>query len=323
MEMFQRHRSGWLVLVLLPLTSVLTLVQVETSAPSYAQFVTQTSDPPRISTTWHMHSGSRTWSNVGNRTFTWSGTTSWSHVGNRTWASRTANQSWTSWGSRTWNRTYTGNWTFTQAANVTWSQYHTGNKSWTWNQQGNLTGHRRGVIPGLVTGWAHSNMTVTAKNLTQPILLNGTEGVRLRFIAINASSSGQMIRNVAINESVAQIEFDYNGSIQLTISSSVKPSLVFADGNLLSEAQSPVGLTPQSEAWVYDSSNQTLTVFADPTSVTLIYTPTATATTTPVPEYPTALYLTLIACLVTTILLTKNSRTHPRSVATKPLCEVK
>jgi hypothetical protein len=152
-------------------------------------------------------------------------------------------------------------------------------------------------------------MTVAARNLTQPILLNGTEGVRLGFIRINASSSGQIIRNVAFNESVAQIEFDYNGSIQLTISSSVKPSQVFADGNLLSEAQSPVGLTPQSEAWIYDPNNQVLTIFADPASVTLIYTPAATTIiTTPVPEYPTALGLVLIGCLIMTILLSKNPR---------------
>ena len=162
----------------------------------------------------------------------------------------------------------------------------------------------------MVHGWANSNMTVAAIALTKPVLMNGTQGVRLSLIDINASSNGQMIRNVAFNESIAQIEFDRNGTIQLTVNSSVEPSQVYADDSLLSQAQSVSGLTSQSEAWVYDANSHTVTIFADPASVTLIYTATATPITTPVPEYPVAFCLLLIGCLVITLLFAKNSRTR-------------
>lgn len=296
MRVFRRGRLAWLVVTLLVLTSALTLIQVETSTTSYAQFITQTSYPTGISPTWHMHTGNRTWTNVGNRTFTWPGNMTWGHVGNRTWGSHTINQTWTGIGNQTRSRTYTSNWTLTQPAN--------------------LTGRKRGGIPGLGSGWAHSNVTVAARNLTQPIFMNGTEGVRLGFIAINASSSGQFIRNVAYNESIAQIEFDGNGSIQVTVNSSAKPSMVFADGNLLSQAPSLVGLTPQSDAWFYDPNNQALTIFADPTSITLVYTPTATGVTTQVPEYPVTPYFALIGSLVITISLAAGkSKTRARKAS--------
>jgi len=291
---FQGKRSSWFVVALLLLTSSLMLAQVETSNPSYAQFVTQTGYPPGFSTTWHMHTG--TW-DKGNRTFTWKGNVTWSHSGTWTWGFWTVNQTWTNGGNHTW-RTYTG-------GNVTGGQFNSGNGTWPW--PGNVTGHRRGVVPGLGNGWARSNMTIAARNITQPILLNGTDRVRLGYIAIDASSSGQVIRNVAFNESVAQIEFDGNGSVQLVISSSSKPSEVFADGDLLPEAQSPAGLTPQSDAWVYDSNNQTLTIFADPASITLIYAPTQSSVA-PVPEYPAGFYLVLFTSLALVVLLVRRLR---------------
>jgi len=299
---FQRARSSRLVLVLLLLTSSLTLAQAIISGPSYAQFVTETGYYSGMSTTWHMHTGSRTWTWAGNRSFTWSGNVTWGYGGSHTWWSHTFNQTWTNVGNQTWNGAR-GNWTITHTGNMTWSQYHGGNSTW----------HGGGTIPGLDTGWARSNMTIAARNLTQPIFLNGTGGVRLSFIRINASSTGQTIRNVAFNASVAQIELDSNGSIQLTINSSAKPLQVFADDYLLPEAQSSVGLTPQSDVWVYDSNSQSLTIFADPTSVTLIYE-TASATASPVPEYPATLDLTLIGCIVITLLsvstLGRPSRRH-------------
>jgi ABC-type branched-subunit amino acid transport system permease subunit len=275
MPVVSKQQFSWLVVSLLLFTSALTLVQVETVTRSYGQYVTQTNYTTGMPTSWHMHTGSRTWTNVGNRTFTWLGNVTWGHMGNHTWA-----------------------WT------------HTGNQTWTW--PGNMTTHRKPGIPGLAGGWAHWNMTIGAKNLTQPILMNGTQRVRLGFIAINTSSTGQMISNVAFNDSVFQIEFDRNGSIQLTVNSSAKPLQVYADDTLLPEAQSLIGLPPQSNVWVYDANNQSLTVFADPSSVTVIYAPTSAPVTTPVPEYPSALYLVLIGCLVMTMLFAKNSRTRTR-----------
>lgn len=255
---------------LLLFVSALTLTQAGIVGPSYGQFVTQTTYPPGLPTTWHAHPGNRTWTNQGNHTWNW---------------------------NHTWNRT------FTRTGNLTWAWTHTGNQ--TWARPGNLTRHRRGI--GLLNGWAQSNVTVAFRNVTQPISMNGTQGVRLDFIAINATSSNQIIRNVAFNGTVAQIEFDHNGSVQLIVNSSVKPSQVFADGNLLSEAQSSNMLTPQSDAWTYDLNSHTVTIFADPSSVTLVYTLTA-----PVPEYPSALPLALVGCLTITLLFSSRMRKRKR-----------
>jgi hypothetical protein len=170
-----------------------------------------------------------------------------------------------------------------------------------------MTGRKRRGNLGLVNGWAQSNVTMAARIVNQTLLMNETDGVELGFITINASSSGQIIRNLAFNESVLQIEFDHNGSIQLSVNSSAKPAEVFADNNVLTEAQSLNGLTPESEAWVYDPSSHALTIFADPSSVTLVYSLTPTSVPTPVPEYPTALALVLIGCLAMTLLIARKS----------------
>ena len=182
-----------------------------------------------------------------------------------------------------------------------------------------MTGHRRGGNLGLVNGWAHSNITIASRIITQTLLMNESHGVELGFIAINASSSGQIIRNVAFNETVLQIEFDRNGSIQLTVNSSVKPAQVFADDNALTEAQSSNGLTPASEAWTYDPNSHAVTIFADPSTVTLVYSPTQTPSVpTPVPEYPTALSLVMIGCLAMSLLVAKKSRNRKNRAALLP-----
>jgi len=278
------------------------LAQVETSTPSYAQSITETGYQPGFSATWHTYTG--TWTSKWNRTVTRRENATWTHSGTWTWSFRTINQTWTISGNHTWSGTYTGGWTFTQGGNVTGSQFNAGNRTWPSPENG--TAHRRGAVLGLGAAWARSNMTIAARTVTQPVLLNGTHGVRLSYIAINVSTSGQFIRNVAFNETVAQIEFNVNGSVQLTVSSSVKPSLVFADGTLLPEANSSAGLTPQSDAWVYDSNNQTLIIFADPASVTLIYTPAQGVVTTPVPEYPTGFYLVLFTSLAAVVLFVRK-----------------
>lgn len=307
MALSRRPRSSWLVLGLLLLASALTLVQVEVASPSYAQSVTQTTCPPITWTgawtgAWQTHSGiwTGTWSGTWQTpTGTWTGTwtRTW-HTG--TWTGTWQTGTWTGTWTRTW-QTHSGIWT------VTW-QTPTGSWTGTWSNMWNpCLPHKRHGHLGLAYGWAHSNTTVAARTLTQPILMNGTEEVRLDFIAINASSNDQIIRNVAFNESVAQIEFDRNGSIQLTVDSSVKPTEVFADDNLLSEAQSLNGLTPASEAWVYNSNSQALMIFADPSSVTLVYSVTP-STSTPVPEYPTAVSLLLIGCLAISLLIARRSR---------------
>jgi len=277
MKVFPRQRARCFVVGLLLLTSTLTLIQVEIATPSYGQSVAQTTCTPGSDTSGEFHTGNRTWTNLENRTLTWSDNATWGHGGNRSW---------------------------THGFNQTWPCFR------------NEWPHKGAEVPGLAYGWARSNITVAARNLTLPILMNGTQGVRLGFIGINATSNGQMIRRVAFNETVVQIEFDRNGSILLAVNSSVAPSEVFADGDLLSEAQTLNGLTSQSDVWVYESDSHALTVFADPTSITLIYTPTSGPMTTPVPEYPTTtLYLVLIGSLIISIVLTNNSKTRTRPPA--------
>lgn len=157
-------------------------------------------------------------------------------------------------------------------------------------------------------------MSIGAKNVTQPVLMNGTDNVRLGYVAINSSSSGQIISNIAFNESIAQVEFDHNGSVQLIIKSSAKPAHVYADNLELAEAQSVSGLTPESEAWAYDQNTHTLIIFADPSTVTIIYASTAT----PIPEFPPALGLVLIVSLAVSAIVVKRRSPRRDQVANFP-----
>jgi hypothetical protein len=164
-------------------------------------------------------------------------------------------------------------------------------------------GRRGGVPPGLLNAWAHSNMSVVARAVTHAIFMNGTHGVELAQIAIAASSNGQMIRNVAFNESVAKVDFDHDGSVELDVNSSSKPTTVFADDNELPEAQLNIGLTPNSNAWVYDDNSHMLRVYADPSSITIFYS----SSQAPLPEFPAGIVaLVLLASLIGTVLAVKK-----------------
>jgi len=163
--------------------------------------------------------------------------------------------------------------------------------------------HKGGVPPGLIRAWAHSNMSVVARAVTQAIFLSGYHGVTLARIAIEASSSNQMVRNVAFNETVLQVQCDKDGEMRLSINSSVKPNAVFADDMPLAEASSMNGLTPQSEAWFYDQNSHMLVVFADPTSVTVFYMPVQTI----IPEFPVV--LTVLSIAVIFVLMTTRALT--------------
>ena len=157
-------------------------------------------------------------------------------------------------------------------------------------------------------------MSIRARNITQPVLMNGTYHVRLGYIAINSSSSGQIIRNIALNGSIAQVEFDHNGSVQLIINSSTKPANVYADNLELAEVQSISRLTPDSEAWGYDQNTHTLIIFADLSSITIIYASTAT----PIPEFPPALGLVPIVSLAVSAIVAKRRSWRRDQVANFP-----
>ena len=89
---------------------------------------------------------------------------------------------------------------------------------------------------------------------------------------------------MAFNETVVQVKFHHDGNTELSAYSSAKPSAVFADDVELTETpvQFNSGLTPSNEAWTYDQNNHVLTVFADPSSITIFYG----SAQTPVPEFP-------------------------------------
>lgn len=162
--------------------------------------------------------------------------------------------------------------------------------------------HCGAVPPGLLNAWAHSNMSVVARAVTHAIFLNGTHGVELAEIAINASSNGQIIHHIAFNETVVQVDFDHDGAVILSTNSSAKPSAIFADDMELSETQSTTGLNENSNAWVFNQNTHKLTIFADPSSVTIFYGPAPT----PVPEFPLAYTpLVFLAALAATILLAR------------------
>jgi len=166
-------------------------------------------------------------------------------------------------------------------------------------------GRKGGLPPGLVGAWARSNMSVVARNVTHAIFLSGYHGVVLAWIAINASSSNQLIESVAFNETVFHLRFDQEGAVILSVQSSAKPTAVYADDIVLREAPSMAGLTPESEAWVYDQSSQVIIIFADPFSITLFYG----YSPPPIPEFPSESIVAGLAVGIAMLaLLTRRGR---------------
>ncbi|HUK50068.1 MAG TPA: hypothetical protein VLV18_03450, partial [Terriglobales bacterium] len=60
--------------------------------------------------------------------------------------------------------------------------------------------------------------------------------------------------------------------VQLTLTSSIQPTVIYADKTQLVQVASVTGLTPTSNSWVY--TGQTLTIFADPSALTIMYNST-------------------------------------------------
>lgn len=137
--------------------------------------------------------------------------------------------------------------------------------------------------PGLVSGWAMSNVTVMSTSYTQMMLMNSGMGLTLSSISVASSTNGQVMANVAYNSNIVQVEFDHDGGAELVIHSSIKPASVYADDRLLVESSSTAGLSFSSNAWDYDQTSSTLTVFADPSTITAFYG------STQVPEFPISL----------------------------------
>jgi len=294
----QHSLTGWFVVGFLFLSSMFTILQLGIISQSYGQMRSWTIEPPGVPTRSHIHEGNDTWTRTGPPWPT-------GHPGNETW---------------TWIHTTNQSWTWTQTGPLPpWPPgNHTirtqtgppGPPSQPENQTGRVRG---GIPPGLMKGWAHLNMSVIAKNLTRSLFMNGTQKVKLGYIIINASSSGQLIHHIAFNDSITQITFDRDGSIKLVINASVKPARIFADNIELSEAQFLDGLTAESEAWVYNQTTHTITIFSDPASITIIYNLTPTPpTSTQIPEFPIEFEFVLIGCLVAAFMITKNAKKRSR-----------
>ena len=176
--------------------------------------------------------------------------------------------------------------------------------------QGNGNGrHGHGVPHGLLNAWAHSNMSVVARAVTHAIFLNGTHGVELAEIAINASSNGQLIKDIANNESVVEVEFDHDGAVELHVNSTEKPSMIFADDNQLTEVETADG-NMTSNTWAYNQNNHMLTVDADPSSITIVYG----TYPTPVLEFPSGGTIAVIAlvALASALFLLKRKQLNTR-----------
>lgn len=153
--------------------------------------------------------------------------------------------------------------------------------------------HTRSEPPGLVNGWAKANVTVMSTTFAQTVLLNGVVQIALSSFSVSSSTNGQVMANVASNENIAQVEFDHDGGVELVIHSSAMPAAVYADDRLLIQASSTAGLNVNSNAWVYDRGSATLTVFADPGTVTMFYG------SAPIPEFPISLAsLTMILGII-------------------------
>jgi len=170
-------------------------------------------------------------------------------------------------------------------------------------------GRRGGVPPGLQKAWAHSNMSVVARAVTQAIFLGGVHGVELAEIAVQTSRASQMIDRVAFNESVVQRVFDRDGAVVLIINSSAKPTAVFADENELKESPSTAGLNADNETWMYNDNGHIITVFADPSSITLYYG----AAPTPTQMLPIAyIGLILVVFIVAIVVFAASTRKRGR-----------
>jgi hypothetical protein len=170
---------------------------------------------------------------------------------------------------------------------------------------------RGGYPPGLAKALLHSHRSEHAKEVLEDIFLGGHYGVKISKIAVVHSSSNQMIQTIDNNETVVHIGFDVDGTEEVIINSTAKPAAVYADDLQLSESQSTAGLTPESEAWVYDQNNGVITIFADPTTITLFYG------STPIPEFPVAsvslLLLVILTAAISIVALTRGNRLHARA----------
>lgn len=107
-----------------------------------------------------------------------------------------------------------------------------------------------GQPPGLVSGWATSNVAVMSTTYPQTLTLNGGVVVTLSSISIVSSTNAQIIENVAYNQNTVQVQFSHDGGTELVISSSARPVAVYADAQLLAQASSSAGLTFNSNACV-------------------------------------------------------------------------
>lgn len=123
--------------------------------------------------------------------------------------------------------------------------------------------------PGIHGEWATLNKTVNGAAEISPLKLNST--LTISWVDINANPEGQLIRDVAYNGSVLQVEFDKTGFITFTLKSSLNPTAIYADNEMLA-AQSIGNESSLARAgYFYNKTSGIITISADPSSVTLFF----------------------------------------------------
>ncbi len=106
--------------------------------------------------------------------------------------------------------------------------------------------------PGLGIGWASSNMSVNAFQVTQTIFLSQSQNLSVSQVASNGE-----IASVAYNQTALQFRFVQNGTVSLSFASTKPPVAIYAD----------------AKSVPFSYVNGVVTVTADPTTMTVLYAP--------------------------------------------------
>ncbi len=178
------------------------------------------------------------------------------------------------------------------------------------------------IQPWMVYGWPRSTLFVgSATYYGQAIALNGPQLVTVSSIVVSPTTP-QTIVNVFYNGTVIQLTFSSTGPVIVTVHSSVSPIMVYADSRRLIEVTSTSGLTTSSNAWFYDTNTAAVTVYADPSSITLFYQATGTPaaplppssnTSTPSTDYALVVGAVIILAIAG-FALVKRRKTQPTPI---------
>lgn len=124
--------------------------------------------------------------------------------------------------------------------------------------------------PGMHGLWATSNSTVGAVSDPHPTDLDQAKGIDVSWIQLESNPSGQVIQDVAYNQSVLQVQFNKPGLIVLSLESTQPPVAVYSDGIPL-QAAALQDISFSDQGFYYNQTSHVMTIFADPSAITLFY----------------------------------------------------